>query len=832
LTVLALIEQVQDILGSDSELQAHFRSDLEWMAKRKEQWQFHGFRVGLMGVTSSGKSTLVNALLDARLLPQAVRPSSNCLIVCEWGEHAEGAIHFHDSARRPVVVQGKAISKVLKEFADEATNPGNREGVKEIRLQSPAFPLGRGVSLVDTPGLDAYGHDDHEKLTLEVLLPTVDAVMFVTTCKANSDSKVSEYVGLARTAGKPVIVVQNMIDSVVAKLGAHGQVSESREKVLTKHLSRLQTVLKSALVDDVHIVQVSAQWALDGQRLLSGIDALVYDLRQKLTILEPRINEERLGQLRNRLQKLVKNEQPVANPAALHRKYKSDQVQLTQNADARTECYGRLVRRLTKIRKKTASQSDALQARVATLGKREVDEAHKLKSEVESWLRESPVELRLWNKDLMTQVRQDCSDLNVDIRDLDLVPRSVTTATSLRLNTTEKSGQRRVEQTGWFAKAKRAADFFDADWGYDKDTINWSEITDLEGFRSSIVTVSKLELSQVDHFIVQAMSRVDVVQETFAGEVEQQAQSIRGKISSTTDLAHRLTTVRRLNALLGIAPQIGSDAHVEIEPTHSTLGQGSSSHTTQPFAPAQITTALHEIDVPTMAIQMCRLSNLIAHRRFLAQRDEILKRVAQRRKVNARRILIAGFDAESVGDFVNRFWFDRLQSDITPLAPFTKIVIDDEAIDEVGVVCLSDTSEDPVRKVKNFLQIPATLFLLMDIQQIGASENLLKRSGIDFPGEHGATVLVIQSIRELENSATTAEALWELKKLVTRNRIKYIGVLVNDDEVSHSQVAAWLLATGTHRPTFTDETEFMRSLPNRVRPSAGKTIRSWNELSD
>lgn len=826
--LLAMIKQAQEILGGDGEMQKQFQPELEWLGERQKQWQYHGFRVGLMGVTSSGKSTLVNALLNAKLLPQAVRPSSNCLVVCEWGEYAEGTIHFRDPARMPVVEKGKAISKMLKKFADEATNPQNHEGVKEIRLQSPAFLLGRGISLVDTPGLDAYGHDDHEKLTLEVLLPTVDAVMFVTTCKANSDSKFSEYVSLARTAGKPVIAVQNMIDSVVAKLGAHGLVSESREKVLAKHFRRLQAVLKSASVDNVHVVQVSALWALSGQSSLSGIDKLVYDLHQELTILKPKIDKIRLRQLQKWLQKLVENEESVVNPAALYHNYESDQVQLNKNADARKECYEGLVQQLTKIHEKTAIQSNALQARGEMLNKREVDEAHKLKIEVERWLRESPVELSLWNKNFMAQVDQDCSDLNMNIRDLGRMPRSSTTAASLRLITIEKSDPRLVEQTGWFAKAKRAADFFDADWGYDKDTVNYTEITDLEGFRASIVTVVKKELSQVETFIEQAMSRVDANQKTFAGEVERQEQSIRRGISSTIDLAHRLTIARRLNALLSIALQIGSDAHVEIEPTHSTLGQGSNSRTMQPFAPAKITIDLYEIDVPTMAIQMCRLSNLIARRRFLAQRDEILRR----RPANARRILIVGFDAESIGDFVNRFWFDHLQSDNMPLVPFTKIVINDKAIDEVGVVCLSGTSEDSLQKIKKFLQIPTTLFFLMDIQQIGSTENLLRRPGMDFFGEHCATVLVIQSILELENSATTAEALRELKNLITQKQIKYIGVLVNDDEISHSQVAAWLLATGTHRPTVTDQAELMQSLPKRVRLSAEKTIRSWNDLSD
>lgn len=184
-----LVRQIRALMTQNGKLETYFRNELEWLDSRESLWRDNAFRVGLLGVTSSGKSTLVNALLEARLLPDAVRPSSNCLVVCEWGEVTEAVVRFQDSARKPEVFRGSGISAGLATFADEKTNPRNREGVREICVRSPLFRFGRGVSLVDTPGLDAYGHDEHEALTLEVLLPTVDVVLFLTTCKANSDAK-------------------------------------------------------------------------------------------------------------------------------------------------------------------------------------------------------------------------------------------------------------------------------------------------------------------------------------------------------------------------------------------------------------------------------------------------------------------------------------------------------------------------------------------------------------------------------------------------------------------------------------------------------------------
>lgn len=810
------------ILESDAESQSHFQSDLDWLKKRRLQWKNSKFRVGLMGVTSSGKSTLVNALLDERLLPQAVRPSSNCLVVCEWGEQAEGIVHFLDSLRRPELTRGKALRRVLRRYADETTNPGNIEGVREIELRSPAFLLDRGVSIVDTPGLDAYGHDDHEKLTLEVLLPTVDVVLFVTTCKANSDAKVNEYVNLARDLNKSVIVVQNMMDSVVEKIGSQGQVLKSREQVLTEHRRRVQAVLGRTQGECVHINQVSAQWALNGQRDRSGIDTLVKDVHHQLKMRLPAIDKDRLQQVRNRLQKSINNEQRSDKPSVLRKMYQADLIQLQEQAAVRTNGYKAMMRRLGKAQKDADSQASEFFGSAAGLGKRNVVEAHALKNEIENWLRASPAELSQWNKDLMVKIRQDCEELNLSLDDLDLGAHSWRTASSIRLNTSEKSTTRQVEQSGWWASIKRKVDVFDADWGYDDKPDHWSEIADLDLFRSGVRSAVEHELSQVAQFIEQAMLRAEKVQTRMSDEVEQQQRAIHEKMDSAAKIAQRLVNVRRLEVLIGIA---------QAEPQNQTFDQDSSLKV-ESVIPALVAPAMHEINVPTLAVHLCQLSTLISRRRFLALREVVMQRAALRRKVNVKRVLIAGFDSESINDFVNRFWFDRLQAnDSSSTEPFTKIAFTDEYIDEIGLVCLSGSSQDPRHKVKNFLQMPATLFLLLDIQQIGATASQLVRSHIDINGDHGATIVVIQSIHELENSDSIAEALLELKKLLNQHGIKPVGVLVNDDEVVHTQVAARLLERSTPRQTLTDDAEFMRSLPKRFRQRASDTIRSWNDLN-
>ena len=75
------INRTLALLGPDAEAQALFATEISWLKERLAIWERQEWRVALIGITSSGKSTLVNALLSDKLLPAKVRPTSNSLVV-------------------------------------------------------------------------------------------------------------------------------------------------------------------------------------------------------------------------------------------------------------------------------------------------------------------------------------------------------------------------------------------------------------------------------------------------------------------------------------------------------------------------------------------------------------------------------------------------------------------------------------------------------------------------------------------------------------------------------------------------------------------------------
>ena len=58
---------------------------IAFLEERLRFWALRTWRVGLLGITSAGKSTVVNGLFGEALLPARVKPSSNVLILSRRG---------------------------------------------------------------------------------------------------------------------------------------------------------------------------------------------------------------------------------------------------------------------------------------------------------------------------------------------------------------------------------------------------------------------------------------------------------------------------------------------------------------------------------------------------------------------------------------------------------------------------------------------------------------------------------------------------------------------------------------------------------------------------
>lgn len=121
-----------------------FRGTLSMLLERMES---AAFEVGVFGRVSSGKSSLLNYILQTDVLPVGVTPVTAIPTRISHGPVAEAGIEFAEA--QPQIIP---LSE-LPEFASEQKNPGNKKHVTRIFVKLPSSRLAEGVTFVDTPGL-------------------------------------------------------------------------------------------------------------------------------------------------------------------------------------------------------------------------------------------------------------------------------------------------------------------------------------------------------------------------------------------------------------------------------------------------------------------------------------------------------------------------------------------------------------------------------------------------------------------------------------------------------------------------------------------------------
>src|SRR5207247_972906 len=104
---------------------------------------------GIFGRISSGKSSLLNYILQTDVLPIGVTPVTAIPTRISHGPIAQAGVEFAEA--QPQIIP---LSK-LPEFATEQKNPGNKKHVTRIFVKLPSNRLPEGDRFVDPPGLRA-----------------------------------------------------------------------------------------------------------------------------------------------------------------------------------------------------------------------------------------------------------------------------------------------------------------------------------------------------------------------------------------------------------------------------------------------------------------------------------------------------------------------------------------------------------------------------------------------------------------------------------------------------------------------------------------------------
>lgn len=195
--------------------QAYSRPDLdERLALTRKRLTDPAFHVFVIGEFKQGKSSLVNALLNAPVCPVDDDIATSVPTAIRFGDPPSAAVLFEpegddSDVARELEREEIAVDQVAGYVTEAATPAGDRR-VNSVEVTLPRKLLSDGLVIVDTPGVGGLG-SAHSAATIGAL-PMADAVVFVSDASQEFTGPELEFLQTARRMCPNVVCVLTKID--------------------------------------------------------------------------------------------------------------------------------------------------------------------------------------------------------------------------------------------------------------------------------------------------------------------------------------------------------------------------------------------------------------------------------------------------------------------------------------------------------------------------------------------------------------------------------------------------------------------------------------------
>lgn len=227
-----LFRAIEEIVSRHGMVEFHPR-----MTALLSRLEDDSLEVALFGRVSSGKSSLLNALLGTDVLPVGVNPITAVPTKLRYGSELRAAVTYGDGRSELLPIES------LSSLVTEQGNPGNLRNIVRALVEVPSPRLRQGIVLVDTPGLGSLAR----RGTQETLayLPACDLALLLIDSAATLNEEDIGTLRLLYEAGIPAIVLLSKAD-----LLAEGD--------LHRIVDYTQAQLHRELNVDIHVHAVSS----------------------------------------------------------------------------------------------------------------------------------------------------------------------------------------------------------------------------------------------------------------------------------------------------------------------------------------------------------------------------------------------------------------------------------------------------------------------------------------------------------------------------------------------------------------------------------------------
>src|ERR1039458_2734958 len=311
---VALLQCIEKLVSRQGLVE--FRPRIDSLATRLED---NNLEVALFGRVSSGKSSLLNALLSTDVLPVGINPITAVPTKLEYGTKLRAAVTYGNGRNEIVTIQE------LANLVTEEGNPGNSRNVTRAMIQLPSARLKQGIVLVDTPGLGSLARRGGAE-TL-AYLPTCDLALLLIDAGATLNKEDVGPLRLLYEAGIPAIVLLSKADLLteddlqrvtgyiheqlqqelglemnvhpVSSLPQHSALLDQFfNKELLPRFNQARSLRNSSVARKIgalrEAVTAAIETALDQQnRRGHGLTADVHDLEERLRIVTGEVGEQR-----------------------------------------------------------------------------------------------------------------------------------------------------------------------------------------------------------------------------------------------------------------------------------------------------------------------------------------------------------------------------------------------------------------------------------------------------------------------------------------------------------------------------------------------------------
>src|SRR3984885_10867896 len=200
--------------------------------------------LAVLGQMKRGKSSFINALMGAEILPTGVLPVTAVITKIKFGLSPE-AIILYTTGKQEQVDLGS-----LADYITESGNPGNKKRVASVELAYPSPFLESGIVLIDTAGIGpTYAHNTR---TTEAYLQQVDAGIVVLSVDPPITEVESRFIRNVKEEIPKLFFILNKVDAATPDEVSH------ISGFLEEELSRLQ-------IGSPEIFRLSARRALEGR---------------------------------------------------------------------------------------------------------------------------------------------------------------------------------------------------------------------------------------------------------------------------------------------------------------------------------------------------------------------------------------------------------------------------------------------------------------------------------------------------------------------------------------------------------------------------------------